>query len=130
PGRWVASVDVELPETGWSIVRDGPHELLFEHGPIGPDEQPGHGHSDALSYELFWDDHPVVTDTGVTTYDIGTQRDFERSGRAHATVTVDGDGPDELWAAFRVGARGRVSGGRTATSEQGIRVFRGTMTAP
>ena len=31
----------------------------------------------------------------------------ERSARAHATVTVDGDSADELWAAFRVGARAR-----------------------
>src|SRR5205085_11008885 len=40
-----ARADLELPDTGWSLVREGAHELLFEHGPIGPDEQPGHGHS-------------------------------------------------------------------------------------
>lgn len=97
-----------LPETGWSMIREDGHELLFEHGPIGPPEQPGHGHSDALSYELWWSAVPVVTDSGVTTYERGATRDFERSSRAHATVTVDGEGPDELWASFRVGGRGRV----------------------
>ncbi len=71
--------DLELPDTGCSIVRDGSSELLFEHGPIGPDEQPGHGHSDALSYELIWEGAPMVTDTGVTTYDANGVRAFERS---------------------------------------------------
>lgn len=97
-----------LRETGWTIVRDDRHELLFEHGPLGPEEQPGHGHSDALSYELIWDGVPLITDSGVTSYQLGPVRDFERSARAHATVTVDGQGPDELWAAFRAGARGEV----------------------
>jgi len=102
---------VELPDTGWTLVRDGAHELLFEHGPLGPDENPGHGHSDALSYELIWGCDRIITDSGATTYDAGPQRDFERSSRAHATVTVDGEGPDELWSSFRAGARGRVTRG-------------------
>jgi len=97
-----------LLETGWTLVRDDRHELLFEHGPLGPEEQPGHGHSDALSYELIWEGVPLVTDSGVTSYEPGPVRDFERSARAHATVTVDGEGPDELWASFRAGARGEV----------------------
>lgn len=101
--------DVSLPDTGWSIAREGRHELLFEHGPLGPAEQPGHGHSDALSYELLWDGARVVVDSGVSTYDTGPLREFERSARAHATVTVDGQGPDELWAAFRAGGRGQVT---------------------
>jgi hypothetical protein len=43
---------------------------------------------------------------------------------------VDGEGPDELWLAFRVGARGRVTGGVTRRSAGGTRVFRGAVLAP
>jgi hypothetical protein len=121
--------DLELPDTGWSIVRDGSSELLFEHGPIGPDEQPGHGHSDALSYELIWEGAPIVTDTGVTTYDANGVRAFERSARAHACVTVAGEGADEIWASFRVGARGRVGGG-PIRSHAPARVLRGRVASP
>jgi hypothetical protein len=121
--------DLELPDTGWSIVRDGSNELLFEHGPIGPDEQPGHGHSDALSYELIWEGAPMVTDTGVTTYDANGVRAFERSARAHACVTVAGEGADEIWASFRVGARGRVEGG-PIRSRAPVRVLRGRVWSP
>lgn len=121
--------DLALADTGWSIVRDGAHELLFEHGPIGPPEQPGHGHSDALSFELLWDGTPIVTDTGVTTYDPGPLRAFERSAEAHAAVTVDGEGPDELWAAFRVGGRARVHGGASGRGGR-VRVMRGRLVSP
>jgi hypothetical protein len=98
---------VELPDTGWTIFRDEKCELLFEHGLIGPDHQPGHGHADALSFELVWNGVPVVTDTGVTTYAPGNVRAFERSAAAHATVQVNGRGADEPWASFRVGGRAR-----------------------
>jgi hypothetical protein len=103
--------ELVLRDTGWIIVRDGESELLFEHGPIGPDEQPGHGHSDGLSYELIWNRTPIVVDTGITTYDVGEVRAYERSVQAHASVSVDACGPDEPWASFRVGGRARVGGG-------------------
>ncbi|MBN2576785.1 MAG: heparinase II/III family protein [Deltaproteobacteria bacterium] len=98
---------IELPDTGWTILRKDGDELLFDHGVVGPRHQPGHGHADALSFELVWNDVPVVTDTGVTTYAAGEVRAFERSAAAHATVTVDSHGADETWASFRVGGRGR-----------------------
>lgn len=114
--------DLQLPDTGWTLVREGRHELLFEHGPIGPPEQPGHGHADALSFELIWNGAEVVCDSGVSTYDRGPARDYERSARAHATVTVDGEGADEPWASFRVGGRGAVSKA-TLSHEEGARVL-------
>ncbi|MBK8480829.1 MAG: heparinase II/III-family protein [Proteobacteria bacterium] len=99
--------------------------LLFDHGTIGPDEQPGHGHGDALAFELSWDEQPVVTDSGVTTYEIGAVREFERSARAHATVTVGDAGADELWASFRVGGRAEVSGGLRRRTVEGVWVLSG-----
>jgi Heparinase II/III-like protein/Heparinase II/III N-terminus len=122
--------DLRLPDTGWTFVREGKHELLFEHGPIGPAEQPGHGHSDALSYELLWNGHAVVVDTGITTYDVGPIRDFERSAPAHATVSVAGAGPDELWAAFRVGARAKVESKIFRRTVEGVRILEGRVRAP
>jgi hypothetical protein len=118
------------PDTGWTIVREGGHELLFEHGPIGPPEQPGHGHSDALSVELTWGGVPVLSDSGVTTYEVGPVRAFERSARAHAVVTVRGEGPDELWSAFRVGARGRVRAGPPRRPHPALHLLEGELEAP
>jgi hypothetical protein len=125
----VPSGDIELPDTGWSFLREGSHQLLFEHGPIGPLHQPGHGHSDALSFELTWDGLPVIVDTGVSTYAEGDIRTFERSAQAHSTVTVGGVGPDELWMSFRVGGRGRVSAEKPTSRPSGLRICRGRLDA-
>jgi hypothetical protein len=65
----------------------------------------------------------------VTTYDVGSVREFERSARAHATVSVDGEGPDELWASFRVGGRGRVAGALARTTPEGVRILAGSVHA-
>lgn len=122
-------LELELAATGWSIVGAAGSVLLFDHGVIGPDEQPGHGHADALAFELRWNGQPIVTDSGVTTYELGAVRDFERSARAHATVTVDDGDADELWAAFRVGGRAKVSGGLRQRTVEGIWVLDGTARA-
>ncbi len=119
------ATEIFLPATGWSFLRGNGCELFFDTGLIGPLHQPGHGHDDALAYELRWFDSPVVTDSGVATYDRGEQRDFERSSRAHATISLDGEGIDEVWASFRVGGRGQVGMLAAKESDPRLRVLRG-----
>lgn len=100
-----------LPESGYGILRDRPSQscLIFDCGPLGPDEQPGHGHCDALSYELSLAGIRVVVDTGVSTYEAGLVRHYERSTAAHNTIRVDGEEQAEIWASFRVGRRYHTS---------------------
>lgn len=99
--------DVEHGSAGLCVLRRGGEMLLFDAGPIGPDHLAGHGHSDTLGYELSHHGARALVDSGVATYDVGEERDYFRSARAHNVVTVDLEGPDELWAAFRVGRRSR-----------------------
>ncbi len=117
--------NVELLDTGWTFVRDVGTELFFDTGMIGPRDQPGHGHADSLAYELRWSGVPVVTDSGVTTYERNDVRTFERSAPAHATISVDGFGIDEVWASFRVGGRGKTEKVATPTIDPRVRFLRG-----
>jgi uncharacterized heparinase superfamily protein len=103
--------------TGYAVIRDRNSEscLVFDAGPLGPDYQPGHGHCDILSYELSLHGQRVVVDTGVSTYEPGPERHYERSTAAHNTLRIDGDEQAEIWGAFRVGRRPDV--GRLAVGE-------------
>jgi uncharacterized heparinase superfamily protein len=105
-----------FPDTGYGVIRspESHSSLIFDCGPLGPDYQPGHGHCDVLSYELSLHGQRVVVDTGVSTYEPGPERQYERSTAAHNTLRIDGEEQAEIWASFRVGRRprvGRISGG-------------------
>lgn len=97
-------------ESGYAAIRDRATNscLIFDCGDLGPDYQPGHGHSDVLSYELSLDGQRMIVDTGVSSYEISPERHYERSTAAHNTVRVDAIEQAEIWAGFRVGRRPRV----------------------
>jgi uncharacterized heparinase superfamily protein len=94
-------------EAGLFTAREGGEFLIFDHGRIGPPEQPGHAHSDTLGFELSHAGRRALVDSGVGTYEAGGERAYFRSALAHNVVTVDLQSPDEMWAAFRVARRSR-----------------------
>ena len=97
-----------LNDSGYRMFRTARYELFADVGPVGPDHQPGHAHADTLSFVLYVDNLPLIVDKGVSTYQIGSRRDLERSTAAHNTVSVDGENSSEVWAGFRVGRRARA----------------------
>lgn len=84
-------------------------EAFVDGGGITATYQPGHTHSDALSYELRIDGHPFIVDTGISTYNKTQRRQHERSTAAHNTVSIGGNESTEVWGGFRVARRPRVS---------------------
>lgn len=98
--------------SGYWVLTNGLFRLWFDAAPLGPDYQPGHAHGDMLSVLLNYSGEQVLTDTGVSTYERGKQRDHERSVAAHNTVRIDGLDQAEFWGAFRVARRGHPRGFR------------------
>jgi len=81
----------------------GDHHFLADVGQVGLKGRGGHGHLDALSFELTLFGVRLVVDPGsyVYTGDPAARNDFRRS-RAHNVVIVDGQEtasffPDQLW---------------------------------
>jgi uncharacterized heparinase superfamily protein len=98
-----------LPETGyWGTMDAQGMRLIVDAGPFGAIYQPGHGHCDALSYELDLSHEPFVVDSGVCGYGGDPLRSYVRSTRAHNTVTVDNSDQSEVWGTFRVGRRAKI----------------------
>lgn len=115
-----------LPDTGYATIREPITEsfLVFDCGPVGPDYQPGHAHCDVLSYELSLDGQRVVVDTGVSRYEPGPERHYERSTAAHNTIRIDGEEQAEIWASFRIGRRPKVGPIKSGQTD-GFRFIRG-----
>lgn len=102
----------------FGVAGDGSY-LVFDAGPIGPDHQPGHGHADALSFELSHRGRRIFADTGTFSYSESAIREHDRSTAAHNTIEVDGASQSELWAAFRCGRRARIERARAVGAEDG-----------
>ncbi len=103
----VAPGTVDLSSSGYVRLQHTDWCVIFDAAPVGPDYQPGHAHADTLSFELSVNSERLISNSGTSTYEQGTQRYFERSTRAHNTVEIDGVDSSEVWAAFRVARRAR-----------------------
>ncbi|MVM38983.1 heparinase [Spirosoma sp. HMF3257] len=104
-----AENSVPLTVSGYRMFRQERYELFIDVGLVGPDHQPGHAHADTFSFVLYVDNYPLVVDNSTSTYLQDAQRAWERSTAAHNTVTVHNHNSSEVWAAFRVGNRARVT---------------------
>lgn len=78
--------------------------LLVDCGNIGPKYNPGHGHCDCLSFELFVDKKPLIVNCGTYEYQ-GPDRAFFRSTKAHNTVMIGNHEQSECWGEHRVAKR-------------------------
>jgi uncharacterized heparinase superfamily protein len=97
-----------LRDSGYARLAVGRWVALLDMAPVGADHLTGHAHADTLTFELSLDGARIIVDSGTSTYERGTQRDFERSTAAHNTITINGRDSSEVWAAFRVGRRARI----------------------
>jgi hypothetical protein len=95
-----------LSETGYVRLGCDGDSVVFDCGPCGPDENPGHAHADFLTIEATARRMRFLVDTGVPTYTAGYVRDASRSAAAHNGPRLIGEEPVEFWKSFRVGRRG------------------------
>ena len=82
------------PDGGYYVMRGGWNAsdavLVFDCGPLGHGPG-GHGHADALSFQLHAKGYSFLVDPGAFSYNLDySWRDAFRSTRAHNTVAVDG----------------------------------------
>ena len=82
-----------FPDGGYFVMRHGNGQgsyLIFDCGPFGYPPAPGHGHADALSFELYAGGRTLIVDPGVYNYHLGAEwRNYFRSTAAHNTLVVD-----------------------------------------
>ncbi len=96
-----------FPDSGYYIFKKSDWELIVDAGQPGPPYIPGHVHCDAMSFELFKDGRPVITNCGTYAYQCD-ERAFFRSTAAHNTVMADGTEQSECWGEFRLARMAKV----------------------
>jgi len=97
-----------LEESGYIRVEDENVVIIADVADIGPDYIPGHGHADALSFELSLFGKRMIVNSGISTYEIGIDRYKQRSTELHSTITIDNQNSSEVWSGFRVANRAKV----------------------
>lgn len=97
-----------LESSGFARLELGPFTVLIDVGSVGPSYQPGHSHAGTLSIEVDVFGHRLIVNTGVTTYETGKVRSYERSTAAHSTVVINEKNSSDVWSSFRVGTRARI----------------------
>jgi hypothetical protein len=95
-----------IADTGYVRLGQGGDSVVFDCGPCGPDDNPGHAHADFLSLEATAAGKRFLVDTGVPTYTAGADRNASRSAAAHNGPRLTDAEPIEFWKSFRVGRRG------------------------
>lgn len=93
PAQTPALDSAGFEKGGYYILRDGwsssDNYLLFDAGEVGA-LSGGHGHADALSFELAVGGRTILVDSGTYTYHESKElRDYFRSSAAHNTLTID-----------------------------------------
>ncbi|MFD2532970.1 heparinase II/III family protein [Gracilimonas halophila] len=99
--------NIELKESGYRKFEAGDFEIVADVGEVGPNYQPGHAHSDALSFVLYHQGKPIIVDRGISTYEKNQTREEERSTASHNTIVVNGKEQTDVWGGFRVGRRAK-----------------------
>lgn len=97
-----------LRHSGIARLQTDPFAVLFDVGPCGPDDNPGHAHADFLSIEMSVNGQRLIIDPGVASYKAGAERNWTRSAATHNGPTFAGAEPIEFMGPFRVGRRGRA----------------------
>lgn len=110
-----------FPEGGYFIMRGNGRKsdcyLAMDCGPFGLPQAPGHGHADALTFELFAGGQSLIVDAGVYGYFLGEKwRAYFRGTEAHNTLVVDGqdqsvlDGVRHVYRSARASLHGWLPG--------------------
>jgi uncharacterized heparinase superfamily protein len=107
--KWEAAPTAGMP-SGYRYLSTGRLDLWVDVAAIGPDYIPGHAHADNLTFVLHVDGDPLIIDPATSTYEKNERRAWERSTRAHNTVTpTNGKNSSDVWGGFRVGTRARTT---------------------
>jgi uncharacterized heparinase superfamily protein len=117
---------MQFPNAGYFIICPSPlNKMIIDCGPIGPQYQTGHSHSDTLSFELSVKGRRVIVDSGCFGYEEGVIRNYNRGNAGHNSLTIDGKNQSEVWKSHRCARRAQPLYAKLGRESDGQLVFDG-----
>jgi hypothetical protein len=83
------------------IVNLEDSKLIFDVGNIGLESNPGHGHSDLLSFIYSYKKHPIFIDPGTRKYSLSQEDLLLKKTSSHNTISIGSEDQAKLWGFFR-----------------------------
>jgi Heparinase II/III-like protein/Heparinase II/III N-terminus len=75
--------------------------LIIDVGNIGYLHNPGHGHSDILSFIYYDKNIPIFIDSGTKSYQNDIESNVYKTSMFHNTISIDRHSQAEIWSNFR-----------------------------
>lgn len=100
---------VSLSDSGYRKLIYNNLHVIVKTGNIQPSYQPGHIHSDMLSYCVWYNGNEIIVDPGISTYEDCSTRLFEKSTANHNTISINSESQSDLWSSFRIGKRSKCN---------------------
>lgn len=94
-------------ESGYYGLENSELKVIFDCGEIAAGYISGHGQCDALSFEMFYHNTPVLVNAGTFQYQTKL-RSFFRSDQAHNTIQIDNKNQSEVWGEHRTARRVKI----------------------
>ena len=105
---------LKLQDSGYRKIIQKKYECVVDIGEVGASYIPGHAHADTFNFELRINrslstiPKPFIVDSGLSSYEAGDIRSYERSTKAHNTVEVLAKNSSDVWGVFRVANRASI----------------------
>lgn len=94
---------------GYLRINDNNNLLLMDIGELGYGSIAAHGHADALSLIYYYDNNPIIIDSGTYIYNIKSNlRDYFRSTEAHSTLSYNNKNQSQIKGPFLWGSKAKV----------------------
>ena len=97
-----------MKESGFIVLKNENIKIFFDVGDVGAKYIPGHGHADALSFEMSYQNQRIFVNSGTSTYEKNHLRNLQRKTLSHNTVEIDSNDSSQVWDGFRVGNRSKI----------------------
>lgn len=99
---------IDLDSSGYFILANENAKLIFDTANVVASYQPGHSHSDTLSFEMSIGFNRFIVNSGISTYNSNKLRLYQRGTSAHSSLTINDKDSSEVWSSFRLGRRAKI----------------------